>query len=76
MLKGHVSKSGEEIRYILLGDNLNNLVDEVIEFGKDNLEDVGRLKAITGKNGIEYTDMKLMDMYFWQIGYLQEINRG
>ncbi len=45
---------------------------EIIEFGKEHLEDIIKIKMITKENGVEYTDMKILDMYFWEVGAQEE----
>jgi hypothetical protein len=42
----------------------------VIEFYKDNRDDFDSVQeSIKSKSGIYYPTMKLVDMYFWQIGF-------
>jgi hypothetical protein len=42
----------------------------VIEFYKDNRDDFDSVQqSIKSKCGIYYPTMKLVDMYFWQIGF-------
>lgn len=38
---------------------------EIMAFGQDHGDDIQSIKE---KTGVEYTDMKIMDMYFWQLG--------
>lgn len=41
---------------------------EIIRFGADNMAAITEMKSITRKNGLAYPDMKILDMYFWQLG--------
>lgn len=45
---------------------------EIIGFGTDNLAAITEIRRTTRKNGLEYPDMKILDMYFWQIGFEKE----
>jgi len=46
------------------------LVERVLQFCRENLRDLRQEQArIKGTGGIHYPLMKLVDMYFWQIGY-------
>lgn len=41
---------------------------ELISFGADKKDEIREIKRVTHKNGLEYPDMKILDMYFWQLG--------
>ena len=42
----------------------------VVEFYKTNRDDFDSVqKSIQRKRGVDYPTMKLVDMYFWQIGF-------
>jgi hypothetical protein len=46
----------------------------VIEFYKDNRDDFDSVQeSIKSKSGIYYPTMKLVDMYFWQIGFEEDL---
>lgn len=46
----------------------------VIEFYKDNRDNFDSVQqSIKSKSGIYYPTMKLVDMYFWQIGFDEDI---
>lgn len=41
---------------------------EIVGFGVENMEAIRILRRVTRNNGLEYPDMKILDMYFWQLG--------
>jgi len=48
----------------------DNFIDRILAFCRENLLDLRREQAsISEASGIRYPLMKLVDMYFWQIGY-------
>jgi len=48
---------------------------ELTEFIKDNIDQIITCKQlIKSKIGKDYPVMKIIDMYFWQIGYNEEMN--
>jgi hypothetical protein len=42
----------------------------LVSFIKINYEELEKIKNLTKSNGFEYPFMKIVDMFFWQIGYL------
>jgi hypothetical protein len=61
----------EGFKYSRLNDNF---VGRVLRFCREHLDDLRREQAsIEQSGGIRYPLMKLVDMYFWQIGYEMEM---
>ena len=57
----------EGFQYSYLNDNF---INRILTFCRENLLDLRREQAsISQASGIRYPLMKLIDMYFWQIGY-------
>lgn len=48
----------------------NSSYVKLVEFYNIFRKDFNRMKRDTKKDGIEYPIMKLIDMYFWQVGYI------
>lgn len=44
---------------------------EIIAFGRRETNEIQEIKKTIKQNGIEYTDMKILDMYFWEIGAME-----
>ncbi|MEH7226660.1 hypothetical protein V7112_22920 [Bacillus sp. JJ1566] len=47
-------------------------LQELIEFYNHNIEEFEESKAIFNDDGIHYTPMKLIDMFFWQVGFMRD----
>ncbi|THE11873.1 hypothetical protein E1I69_13380 [Bacillus timonensis] len=45
---------------------------ELIDFYNHNIEEFEASKAIFSNDGIDYTPMKLIDMFFWQVGFMRD----
>lgn len=49
----------------------------IISFCNSNIDEIRRVqKRIKSKQGIKYPIMKIVDMYFWQLGYEMEQKAG
>lgn len=63
----------EGLRYSYLNDRFTR---RVLDFSLANLAELQAEQAnIEGRSRIRYPLMKLIDMYFWQIGYEQDVKR-
>lgn len=49
-------------------DSIRNLID----FYNDFQDEFEQCRMLFNKDGINYSPMKLIDMYFWQVGYMQD----
>ncbi|WP_040205936.1 hypothetical protein [Neobacillus jeddahensis] len=45
---------------------------ELVDFYNQNLDEFEKCHRMFSEDGINYTPMKLVDMYFWQVGYLMD----
>ena len=53
-----------------------NFVVQVLDFCRENLDDLRNARpSVKSTGGVRYPLMKLVDMYFWQIGYELEPER-
>ena len=53
-----------------------NFIEQVLDFCQQNLRDLKKAQvAIEKIGGVRYPLMKLVDMYFWQIGFDRGIRR-
>ncbi|MGO8720798.1 MAG: hypothetical protein ACLQMO_16530 [Acidobacteriaceae bacterium] len=61
---------GDGFRYSYLNaKNAQNFVQQVLDFCRNNLRELREAQfSITRTSGMRYPLMKLVDMYFWQIG--------
>jgi hypothetical protein len=45
---------------------------ELASFYNENQSDFNEMKKLFSTDGVSYTPMKLIDMYFWQIGFMMD----
>ncbi|WP_019153512.1 hypothetical protein [Robertmurraya massiliosenegalensis] len=47
-------------------------LQELIDFYNQNIEEFEKCKKLFSNDGVHYTPMKLLDMFFWQIGFMMD----
>jgi len=53
----------------------NKNINKLIEFCNNNSKDIKKAQEKTNKQGIKYPSAKIIDMYFWQIGFDEEYKK-
>jgi hypothetical protein len=67
-------------RYLKKGLNLFDIrtqfnefsIKELVDFYNQNMDEFHTGGILFSNDGVRYTPMKLVDMYFWQIGYMMD----
>ena len=62
-------KSGIKLKNVGIQKYNKKSLMELVYFYKTNEQDFNECRIEINQNGVEYPEMKLVDMYFWQIGY-------
>lgn len=62
-------KAGIKIKKVGIQKYNKKSLMELVRFYKINEQAFNNCRKEINQNGIEYPEMKLVDMYFWQIGY-------
>lgn len=60
---------GIKVKKVATGIFNTNSINSLIEFYLNNKDEFKKCSMEINKNGVKYPEMKLIDMYFWQIGF-------
>lgn len=61
------------VSLFVISTNLNEIsLRQLASFYNENISEFSSFRPLFSKDGAAYTPIKLLDMYFWQIGYMMD----